>query len=125
MFAISRAASLMIEAGLQGRSIEIRSDSQAALRAISGLKVSSLLVLECRRGLNQLAAAGNAVQLSWVPGHAGQQGNEQADALARQGADIPWCGPQPALPVSLSLCKAAVKRYITNVNHSRHAKCRF
>ncbi|CAG0880546.1 unnamed protein product [Cyprideis torosa] len=37
----------------------------------------------------------------WIPGHAGLEGNEAADRMTRQGSEMPYYGPQPAIPISL------------------------
>jgi hypothetical protein len=42
----------------------------------------------------------HAVGLYWVPGHAGVQGNEIADELARGGSVLGFLGSEPALGVS-------------------------
>jgi len=39
----------------------------------------------------------HAVGLYWVPGHAGVQGKETAEELARDGSTLEFDGPQPAL----------------------------
>ena len=67
----------------KNKRILIFSDSQAALKALSGLKVISRLVEECQEGLSVLAIL-NKVTLVWVPGHRGILGNEVADKLAGQ-----------------------------------------
>jgi ribonuclease HI len=71
-------------------------DSQAALKALGGLKVTSGLVAECLDALSALASL-NRVTLAWVPGHRGISGNKEADKLARQASPIPLLGPEPAL----------------------------
>ncbi|KAJ8946157.1 hypothetical protein NQ318_004408 [Aromia moschata] len=60
------------------RTIQICTDSQAALMAIESSKVKSRLVLDCKKILNDLASC-NRVILIWVPGHSGVPGNEEAD----------------------------------------------
>ncbi|KAJ8958286.1 hypothetical protein NQ318_017432 [Aromia moschata] len=64
------------------RTIQICTDSQASLMAIESSKVKSRLVLDCQKILNDLASC-NRVILTWVPGHSGVPGNEEADRLAR------------------------------------------
>ncbi|KAJ8981064.1 hypothetical protein NQ317_018037 [Molorchus minor] len=68
----------------KGRTIQICSDSRAVLLAIESSKVKSRLVLEFKRTLNDLASR-NKLILTWVPGHSGVRGNDEADRLAREG----------------------------------------
>jgi hypothetical protein len=42
----------------------------------------------------------NRIQLIWVPGHMGIDGNEIADQLAREDSSHPLIGPRPALGIS-------------------------
>ncbi|KAJ8968475.1 hypothetical protein NQ317_013970 [Molorchus minor] len=63
-----------------------------------GTQVKSRLVLECRKTLNDLASR-NKVILTWVPGHSGVRGNEEADRLAREGSAMYPIGPEPILGV--------------------------
>ncbi|KAJ8981752.1 hypothetical protein NQ317_004932 [Molorchus minor] len=81
------------------RRINIFSDSQAALKALTNPKVTSRLVWECQKELENLADH-NRVTLLWEPGHSKIQGNEKADELARKGSSTPFIGPEPALGVS-------------------------
>jgi hypothetical protein len=62
----------------------IFSDSQAALEALSGPKVTSRLVLECQEALLALANRDD-VTLIWVLGHQGILGNENTDNLQGKG----------------------------------------
>lgn len=63
------------------------SDSEAAIGALSSCKVSDKSVLRCKRDLETLAEE-NVVSMVWVPGHSGVEGNEKADALAREGSQV-------------------------------------
>jgi hypothetical protein len=78
--------------------ILIFSDSQAALRAFDGPKVTSDLVAECLNALSGLARL-NEVILAWEPGYSGSLGNEEADRLARRVSGLPLQGPEPALGI--------------------------
>ncbi|KAJ8971488.1 hypothetical protein NQ317_004598 [Molorchus minor] len=91
----------------KGRTIQIFSDSWAALLAIESSKVKSRLVLECKKTLNDLASR-NKVILTWVPGHSGVQGNEEADRLAREGSAMYPIGPEPIL--GLTKCLLGMNR---------------
>jgi len=63
-------------------SIAICSDSQAALMALRSSKVTSSLVAETMRALEELSMF-NSVRLLWIPGHSDIPGNETADQLAK------------------------------------------
>jgi ribonuclease HI len=82
----------------RNKRILIFSDSQAALKAINGPKVTSRLVAESLDALSALADL-NKVALIWVPGHQGTHGNQQADTLARQTLASSILGPGPALGI--------------------------
>jgi ribonuclease HI len=70
----------------KGQNILIRSDSQAAIKAISITTIDSKTVDDCRRLLNRLGAS-NKVTIAWVKAHAQHVGNELADHLAKLGAE--------------------------------------
>ena len=93
-----------------GQNIAICSDSQAALRAVCATKITSSLVSECADALNRVAES-NAVELVWVPGHSGIPGNEQADELARQGAEANAMGPEPVLGVARGQVNTALNAW--------------
>lgn len=94
VFAIELCARFNIEKNYRGAHIAIMSDSQAAIKALSSCTISSKLVWNCIEKLNELGE-GNHVSLCWVPGHVGIPGNEEADVLAKTGADTPFTGPEP------------------------------
>jgi hypothetical protein len=103
-----------------GKNIDICSDSQAALKAISSVQFEFNSVLECRKLLMELAET-NKVCLIWVPGHSDIKGNEMADELARQGSDSSFVGPEPALPITLSWVKSEIDKE-ARVLHTRYWK---
>jgi ribonuclease HI len=65
--------------------VSIRSDSQAALKALQAAETTSPLVRQCQKALNDISTR-HTVGLYWVPGHAGVQGNEITDRLARDSS---------------------------------------
>lgn len=101
-----------LERQFKNKEIAILSDSQAALRAISSTKINSRLVWECVEKLNRLSRQ-NKVNLYWIPGHAGIEGNEHADELAKQGASTPMPGPEPYCGLSYQELKRQIRsKYI-------------
>jgi hypothetical protein len=105
-----------IRKAYRNKRILIFSDSQAALRALSGPKVTSELVVECLNALSTLAGR-NEVTLVWVPGHCGIRGNEEADKLARQASAMPLTDPEPALGIPKCLAREAIGTWIMNQHH--------
>jgi len=78
IYAILQCACENIRRAYKSKQILIFSDSQAALKVLSGLKVTSGLVAECLDAFTVLASM-NEVTLIWVPGQCGILGNEEAD----------------------------------------------
>jgi hypothetical protein len=63
--------------------------------------------------LNVLGSS-NRLFLKWIPGHAGIEGNERADALAKKASETVIVGPEPFIPVSQEKQKGEIKRSILN-----------
>ncbi|KAL1448474.1 hypothetical protein WDU94_005530 [Cyamophila willieti] len=101
VYAILFCAQLNLRKGLKGARINISSDSQAAIKALSSFTHESKLTWECLETL-KLLAKDNHVTLTWVPGHEGIDGNEKADELAKIGTTLPFIGPEPFCGVSTS-----------------------
>lgn len=118
VFALMKAAELMIGSGRSGGSINLYSDSQAALAALNNPLTTSNIVGDCKRLLNVLGR-GNCVRLIWVPGHTGVVGNEKADEQAREGACTPFQGPEPALGVSYTMLRGMVRESCHNMHVDR------
>ncbi|KAJ8934170.1 hypothetical protein NQ318_010676 [Aromia moschata] len=96
IYAILACGMEILKTAPKRRTIQICTDSQTALMAIESSKVKSRLVLDCKKILNDLASC-NRVILTWVPGHSGVPGNEEADRLARLGSIGYPIGPEPIL----------------------------
>ena len=94
IYAIDKCASFNLQRNYRGQNIAILTDSQAAIKALRSNQVNSKLVWECLERLNTLGSS-NKVWILWVPGHAGLEGNEAADELAKKGAGMPLHGPEP------------------------------
>ena len=80
-------------------SIAIRSDSQAALKALDTVKTTSKLVAETMTELKRLSLF-YSIRLIWVPGHFNVPGNEIADKLANKAACKEFIGAEPSTHVT-------------------------
>ncbi|XP_055842324.1 uncharacterized protein LOC129909275 [Episyrphus balteatus] len=106
--AIVKCAEINLELKHRNKNIAIMSDSQAALKALKSYEINSKLVLECIGKLNELGKI-NKVTLHWVPGHVGVQGNEEADSLAKTGANSPLMGPESYCGIGENVIKNKIK----------------
>ena len=117
-YAILRCASILNILENTGEVVVICSDSQSAIKALHKPRVTSKLTRECIKELNELAT-NRAVWLTWVPGHSGIQGNERADEPARQASSQSLVGPEPALPISHTVIKTAIRDWAYKQNDKR------
>jgi ribonuclease HI len=86
IYAINKATEHLINNSTTGRKITIHVDSQAALLALSSHFINKECVRNTVDNLNKLGHQ-NIVNLCWIKSHAGFQGNERADKLAKAGAN--------------------------------------
>lgn len=104
--------------GYTGKNILICSDSQASIKALNSWVIKSKLVWECLENLKNLSVS-NKVTLKWVPGHKGIEGNEKADALAREGSATSFTGPEPATGTTKSSVRTKINQWVYR-QHQTH-----
>ncbi|KAL0894322.1 hypothetical protein ABMA27_012948 [Loxostege sticticalis] len=68
------------------RSYGLYSDSMAALETVANHSSLHPLAVESRENLRKALTQGKDVSLYWIKAHAGLQGNERADELAKEAA---------------------------------------
>ena len=62
-------------------------DNKASLQAITNRLAKSQIVLNCTNNLSKLNQT-HKITLNWVKAHAGNEGNERADVLAKRGTTL-------------------------------------
>ncbi|XP_062528221.1 retrovirus-related Pol polyprotein from type-1 retrotransposable element R1 [Bombyx mori] len=67
-------------------SFGIYSDSRSSLEAVTNNRSLHPLVVEIRRNLEECKRRNKRVELFWIKAHAGLEGNERADQLAKEAA---------------------------------------
>ena len=83
--AIWKASEIIRNKNLSNLNIEFYSDSQAVLKSLMNKHTKNELIKMCHNSLNELGG-NNTVNLNWIPGHEGHEGNEIADYLAKKGS---------------------------------------
>ena len=112
--AINYCAKEIVQKDMQNEEIHIFSDSQSVLKALQSNKINSKTIYECVQNLS-LAGTKNKIILSWIPGHEGFVGNEQADELAKKGA-ASTLSDAIATTISIKTVKSSIKEWL-------HLKC--
>ena len=68
------------------REYTIYTDSQSALRAIDGFKSSHPLIVEIQGWIHTLSLKNVIINICWIPGRVGLEGNEEADKTVKEAA---------------------------------------
>jgi len=79
--------------------VSICSDSQKALKALQAVRMTSPLVQQCQKALNDISTR-HAVRLCWVPGHARVRSKEIADEHATGSSALKFVVPETDLGLS-------------------------
>jgi ribonuclease HI len=128
-YAINKCASMLTDKSVENKTINIYSDSQAALRALKNNLIMSKTVKETVGALKDLCTK-NKVNLQWIPAHQGFVGNEIADECAKLAADSPTKPADLIVGVSKGNMKTILKdRFLEKAKHEwthkpgmKHAK---
>ena len=91
--------------------LHIGTDSRSAIEALKAYTTTSRLVYDCYRTLNRLAES-RPLNIFWLPGHTGIQGNEIADRLARQARKEVLMGPEPATGICDTVINIEIDRSV-------------
>ena len=83
--AIEVAALTLLNSNIMNKEINIYSDSQSVLKSLTKKNITNQFILNCHTALNELGKT-NKIEVIWIRGHAGYQGNETADFLAKEGS---------------------------------------
>ena len=72
---------------LKPKYVKILTDSQTALKTLNNIDFNSTIALETAEALENLSWRTKACTVSWIKAHAGTEGNEAADAAAKEGTE--------------------------------------
>ena len=112
-----RLTVLILENEITGKDIGIITDSKAALKSLRKTVITSRLVQSFCDILIAVSEK-NTLSLTWTRSHVGNRGNERADKLARQAADMPMSAPQQVL----ALARPVVKELTKDLTLEKHKK---
>ena len=102
----------------RNKNIILLTDSSSSIKALQKTFTTSKTVMKCHRSLNILAKYNN-VETTWVPGHTGIWGNEQADALAKAGTQ---CNNQTPGLIPYTAIKRAIDKHVKEIDEEKWYK---
>jgi ribonuclease HI len=94
------------------KNLQILSDSEAAIHAISSMSIESKIVKDCVATLDE-AKKNHSIHIGWVKGHNENTGNELADMLAKAGNKMPAASVAPEIPVPNATMKGLINDLVT------------
>ena len=103
-----------------GISIQIFTDSMASISVLNNRENSdnTHLITSALHLIQQLQSGGTRVKFIWLPSHIDVEGNEKADAAAKEGLLLPRI--TISVPPSLSNIKQLIKRSAQNTIRTEH-----
>ncbi|KAL7726161.1 hypothetical protein ACLKA6_002663 [Drosophila palustris] len=104
ILAIKEAIDILKISNVTSGSINIYSDSQAAIKSIAATTTNSISVSKCRKSLHEMAGHFD-ICLIWVPGHQDIPGNCIVDELARIGTTNVLLPDKEDTSMPLATCK--------------------
>ncbi|XP_063628220.1 ribonuclease H-like [Cydia splendana] len=104
----------------KAKSFGVYSDSMAALQTVKNSQCLHPLAVEARENLRTSYLQGKAVHLHWIKAHAGLEGNERADQLAKEAAENSKRKPDYEL-CPVSFVKRSIRRDTLDEWNKRYA----
>ena len=86
LYAICAAVHDILRGTIDGNRFTIFSDSRSALLALRSVSSFSPILVEIKELIRRAEEDNIIMDLCWVPGHVNVQGNEKADAAAKDAA---------------------------------------
>ena len=90
--------------------INIFTDSQAAIKSLNSMTIRSKTVRDCLTALTEVANYFQ-IKIAWVPGHSDIPGNCKADELARAGTHLQNRSIRENLNIPFATCRLLIDKW--------------